>query len=63
MRANQDIRLKINAAGIRQWQVADAYGIHEQNFSRLLRKELTPIVRERVLAIIKQLEEAKLIER
>ncbi|WP_217587021.1 hypothetical protein [Lentibacillus saliphilus] len=37
---NRDVRKAIKDAGITQWQVADAYGLHEGNFSRLLRKEL-----------------------
>jgi predicted XRE-type DNA-binding protein len=55
MQANQEIRQRIKASGIRQWRVSDVYGIHEQNFSRMLRRELAPGTRERILIIIDQL--------
>ena len=37
---NMDIRSEIKAAGLKYWQVADALGIMDCNFSRKLRHEL-----------------------
>ena len=51
---NDDIREMMRSAGVRQWQVADAYGLHESNFVRLLRHELTTEQRQRVEAAIEQ---------
>lgn len=55
IQANLDIRQEIKAAGIFQWRVADAFGLNEQNFCKLLRKELPPQKKERILTIIDQL--------
>ena len=52
--ANIEIREKIKAAGLYMWQVADALGIQDSNFSRLLRKELSERDRARVLAAIEK---------
>ena len=60
IQANQDIRQGIKVAGIRQWQVADAYGLNEQNFSRLLRKELASETKERIFTIIQALKNTEL---
>lgn len=49
---NNDIRERIRASGLKQWQVADAYGLHESNFVRLLRHELSNEQRQRVEAAI-----------
>jgi predicted XRE-type DNA-binding protein len=56
MLANQQIRNAIREAGLKQWQVAEVYGLHEANFSRLMRKELSGEVREKVLVAIDQLK-------
>ncbi|GGF24271.1 hypothetical protein GCM10010954_23940 [Halobacillus andaensis] len=53
---NKDIREAISKAGLRHWQVAEAYGIHEGNFSRLLRKELSPDQKEKVFLVIQKLK-------
>lgn len=52
--ANIEIREKIKAAGLYMWQVADALGIQDSNFSRMLRKELSGKDRTRVLAAIEK---------
>lgn len=38
---NQEIRQKIRAAGLKQWQVAKQCGVTEYTFIRWLRDELT----------------------
>lgn len=57
---NKEIRLAIENAGLRQWQVAEAYGVHEGNFSRLLRKELKEDNKLKILAIIQELKKYEL---
>ena len=53
-KANIEIRNKIKAEGLFLWQVADAMGIQDSTFSRLLRKELSDRDRARVLAAIEK---------
>ena len=52
---NLNISQKIKEAGLKQWEVAEAYGISEGNFSRLMRRELSPERRQRVLDVIERL--------
>lgn len=48
-----EIKKKIKEKGLKQWQVAEFYGLNEGNFSRLLRKDL-PFDKElKILAAIK----------
>lgn len=51
---NENIKRKIKEEGIRQWQVADCYGLSEGNFSRLLRKCVSKEVELKVLESIEQ---------
>lgn len=56
--ANMDIRNIIKESNLKYWQVADALGLNDGNFSRLLRKELPREKKEEILqAINKLLEE------
>lgn len=52
---NQDIRRTAAGAGVKLWQIADALGIADCNFSRKLRKELPQEEKEKILAIIERL--------
>ena len=52
---NFDIRLEIQAAGLRHWQVAEALGMQDSNFSRRLRHELSAAEKEKLRAIIAEL--------
>ncbi|MES5265455.1 hypothetical protein [Priestia megaterium] len=54
MEKNQDIRDAIKEARLKQWQVADIYGLSEGNFSRMLRKELSLTKKEKVFAAIEK---------
>ena len=54
---NLDIRKEINEAGLRLWQIADAIGITDGNFSRKLRRELNNGEKERIRTIIAELRE------
>lgn len=59
MPANMEIREKAKQTGIRLWEVADAFGLNDGNFSRKLRKELSGEDKEKVLAIIDRLAAEK----
>ena len=53
--ANIEIRQKAKQKRIAQWEIADVLGIHESKFARMLRHELDPEDKERVLAAIEQI--------
>lgn len=55
-KANSDIRAAIMARGLRQWQVADAMGLHDVNFTKLLRKELPLETKSRIMQHIRELK-------
>ena len=57
--ANQDIRNAITENGLKYWQVAQAIGINDGNFSRLLRAELSDKRKSEILNAIKKLKEEK----
>lgn len=59
MKANQDIRNKMENNHIRYWQVAYAYGIDDVAFSKKLRKELSEDEKEKILNIIDNLIKEK----
>lgn len=59
MQANMEIREKAKQLGVRLWEVADAFGLNDGNFSRKLRKELSKEDREKVLTIIDRLAQEK----
>lgn len=52
---NMDIRLAANSAGVRLWQIAEALGLADCNFSRKLRRELPTAEKEKILGIIEKL--------
>jgi len=56
-RPNEDIRRAMGASGVKQWQVAEAMNMDDGNFSRKLRKKLSDEERQRILEVIKELEE------
>lgn len=53
---NLEIRNATKEAGLKLWQVADAYGMTESSFSRFLRKELPPDIQSAILEIIHHLK-------
>lgn len=57
--ANMEIRECAKSAGVRLWEVAEAYGINDGNFSRKLRRELPSEEKEKVLSIINRLAQEK----
>lgn len=52
---NNEIRQAAKAAGVKLWQVADAVGLNDGNFSRKLRHELPDEEKQKILTIIQQL--------
>ena len=50
--SNQDIRAVAKASGVKLWQIAEALGIADCNFSRKLRTELSDSEKAKVYAII-----------
>ena len=55
-KANSDIRKAIEEANLKYYMVANAYGITDGNFSRLLRFELSKEKKAKIMAIIDQLK-------
>ncbi|PKM82554.1 MAG: hypothetical protein CVU89_03375 [Firmicutes bacterium HGW-Firmicutes-14] len=57
---NTDVRRAINEArekNIKQWMIAEKFGVSDSRFSVLLRQELSKTAKNRIFAIIKDLEE------
>ena len=52
---NTGIRVAILTAGLKQYQVAEAMGISEEYFSKLLRRELPEKKQKEILAVINRL--------
>lgn len=55
MKANMEIREKARVRGVRLWQIADALGMQESQFSKKLRKELAEDEQSKILDIIEDL--------
>lgn len=54
---NKDIRSAAAGAGVRLWQIAEALGIADCNFSRKLRRELPAEEKEKIFSIIRELSQ------
>ena len=54
LRTNEEIRRAIGGAGLKNWQIANAMGIREENFSRKLRTELSEEEKQKILSIIEK---------
>lgn len=52
---NNDIRRTAAAHGIRLWQIAEAYGMADSTFSKMLRRELPPEKKQELLTIIDEI--------
>lgn len=52
MKANCDIREKAKKEGCYLWEIADNLGMSDSAFSRVLRRELQPEEKQKILAII-----------
>lgn len=56
MKSNKDVRKVIYRSNLYYWQVAQALGITDSNFSRLLRNELSLEKKEEILTIIRKIK-------
>ena len=56
---NKEIREAAKKAGVHLWQVADACGVNDGNFSRKLRRELSQEEKQRILEAIDRLAHKK----
>ena len=56
---NKEIREAAKKAGVHLWQVADACGVNDGNFSRKLRRELSQEEKQRILDAIDRLAQEK----
>lgn len=57
--ANKHIRDAAKSAGVRLWEIADRMGMNDGNFSRKLRRELSPQEQENIMGIIDDLAAEK----
>jgi len=55
MKQNEDVRSLVKEVGVKLWQVAEKLNLNDGNFSRKLRKELSPDDKKRVYAAIEEL--------
>ena len=53
---NKDIRTEATNSGVKLWQIAEKLGINDGNFSRKLRKELSPEEKAKIREIIAELK-------
>lgn len=56
---NQEIKSKAKQKGVKLWEIADAYGINDGNFSRKLRHELPEAEKTKILALIDEIAERR----
>ena len=52
---NEEIRSRAKEKGVYLWQVADELKIHDTNFSKMLRHQLSPEKESEILSIIDKL--------
>lgn len=52
---NDDIKNEVKSAGLRLWQIAEALGMQDSNFSRRLRHELSDAEKVKIREIIADL--------
>ena len=52
---NKEIRERAKSSGVYLWQIANALGMNDGNFSRKLRNELPEEEKQRILWIIDEL--------
>jgi len=57
--ANDDIKRFITTAHIKCWEVADALGIHENTFFRMMRHELPEGKRQQIMSVIENIAKKK----
>lgn len=51
------IKSIIKESGVKQWQIAEAMGVHENTLIRMLRHEPSEDLRKKILKIVNQLKQ------
>ena len=59
MLKNNDVKSYAKKQGVFLWEIAEAIGLADSNFSRKLRRELPDNEKQRILAIIDEIAAAK----
>lgn len=59
MSNNREIKDHAKNSGVFLWEIAEAIGLADSNFSRKLRRELPADEKQRILAIIDEIAAAK----
>ncbi len=54
--ANIDIRERAMKAGVHHWKIAEELKMRDNHFSRMLRHELSPEMKEKIFSIIDRLK-------
>ena len=57
--SNEEIRKRMRIADVKQWEVADAIGVHEATLCVWLRHELPTEKRDKILKAIEKLGKEK----
>ena len=58
-KANEDIRMMLEKSGVRQWELAEAYGLSDARFCVRMRKEFPEDEKLRLYALIQQIADRK----
>ena len=61
MKANREIRNRAFEKDVYYWEIAKHLGIRPETFSKLLREELDPYQKEKVLKVIDKISDSKCI--
>lgn len=56
---NDTIKDYAKISGVKLWQIAEMLGLHDSNFSKKLRHQLTPDEEQKICAIIDQIASKK----
>lgn len=56
LKANEDVRKAIKDANLKYYLVANAYGLSDSNFTKLLRFEISQDKKEKIFKIIDDLQ-------
>lgn len=55
--SNIDIKSFAKESGVMHWQIADKLGMHDSNFSKMLRHELPEDEKAKIRSVIKELSQ------
>lgn len=57
---NIDVRNYASSLGVKLWEIAEKLNIHDSNFSRILRKELTQEKKEELKNVIDEIAKERI---